>query len=493
MRAAVLYVLLSAVGQFAAALPPCDLLISKANVLDLEEKKIRANQDIFISEGIITSVRDHSEDAGAQCRETVFAEGKFVMPGLVDMHTHANAIFLPRPGDYTSITNTIPLTLEQSGAMMLRAGVTAFLDLCSVKQDVIFSMRDKQRQNRLKIDMPDIFAAGSCITSKWFDRSGDPNQFNDEKEIADVTLLEKVRTHRKAYPEKDGVETYGYEVPEKLSELEKIDRLLDKNPDVLKVFYTISWDEGAHFPSLHLDTIREIVKRAHARKVPVLAHALEWREQVPVLATGIDGLAHGATDAKPENGWSELKEWKPKKPMIVVPTVTVFNGLGRLGSRNKEFEDPLLLAVLDAVSPKVKDQVIREFSKMNPKLKWAMTNLTAAFNKQYDDFMIANIKRYKRDERFNVLMGSDASNLGAFLGFSMHQELSSMVNDMGYSQWEALYRATIEPGKFLKKKYGTGKGDIANLVILDKSPIAEIENTRLIRRVILRGKALPEN
>lgn len=491
MSAPLLSLILSVMnlGTIASA-APCDLAISSVSVIDVEDRQVHKDMDVLITGGKISAVEEHRE--GPRCRAQIDGKGKYLMPGIVDMHVHANAIYLPRDTDYTKIKNTIPLKLKQSGAMLLRAGVTAFLDLCSVPQDEIFEARNKQRAGQLDFDMPDIYSAGSCITSKWYNRTGDPNQFNDEKQIADVTLLEKVDTYKKAYPRKNGVIIYGYEVEEKNSELKKIEALLAKKPDVLKVFYTSSWDKGARYPSLHVNTIKKIVKMAHKKNVPVLAHALDGEEHEAVLNTGIDGFAHGAYGFLPSE-FEEFKRFSPSKPLLVIPTLSVFNGLGRLGTKRREWSDPLLSSVLNAADPLIRERVFFEFKNMDEKLKEDMDHLEDIYWMLYKDDMIPNLNYYRKDPRYQVVMGSDASNLGIFLGFSAHQELDSMVSDIGYTSWDALAAATVIPGKFLKAKYGTKPGDVANLLLLEKSPIRDIRATRSIDTVILRGKPLRFN
>ena len=465
---------------------PCDTAVTNVNLIDLEKRLILRNVDVTMAEGRISAIRNHAAD-GLGCLDTIDGEGRYMMPGLVDMHTHANAIYLPRPGGYERITNVIPLTLQQAGKMLLTAGVTAFLDLCSAPQDEILAMRDLQRTAGLPFNMPDIYSAGSCITAKWFDREGDPAQFNREAQIADVTLLEKEPIYDRPYPTNSAGRTvYGYQVREKASELMKIDKLLAKRPDVLKVFYTRSYDEAAGFPSLHIDTIKEIVRRAHTQGIPVFVHALTGDEQSAALTTGADGLAHAAWDKL--NRRAEFQRFQPLTPMIVITTGAVLNAPAKYFWDRTEWDDPLVQKVLASV--RHKKDALEAFEGMTAYTKQKMDGMTGGFHSAYDDKFVPNLKALKADRRFNILIGDDASNLGVFLGVGMHQELEYMVNDVGFSTWRALAAATVRPGKFLKARYGSKVGDVANLILLQKNPISNIRNTRSIEMVFLRGKAI---
>lgn len=275
---------------------------------------------------------------------------------------------------------------------------------------------------------------------------------------------------------------------EKASELAKVDALIAKKPDVIKVFDTRSFDELSHYPSLHIDTIKEIVKRAHAHGIPVLAHAMTGDEQREVLLSGIDGLAHASWDILDRRA-SEFRRFQPQTPMILIPTAAVLRSPVRFVWDGNDWSDPLVQKVL--VSVRLKSRVLNAFNNMSRYMKENMDGLLGSFHMTYDDKFVPNLKMLKNDPRFEILIGDDASNLGVFLGIGMHEELEYMVKDIGFTTWEALAAATVKSGRFLKARYGSKVGDVANLILLSKNPISEIRNTRTIEKVFLRGKQLP--
>jgi len=78
------------------------------------------------------------------------------------------------------------------------------------------------------------------------------------------------------------------------------------------------------------------------------------------------------------------------------------------------------------------------------------------------------------------------------VGFSLHDELALMV-EAGLSPIEALQSATINPARYFgrEKELGTiAVGKRADLVLLDADPLADIHNTRKISGVISRGRLL---
>jgi imidazolonepropionase-like amidohydrolase len=90
-----------------------------------------------------------------------------------------------------------------------------------------------------------------------------------------------------------------------------------------------------------------------------------------------------------------------------------------------------------------------------------------------------------------LLLGSDAPQIFDVPGFSAHHELKYMV-DAGLTPFQALQAGTTNVAKFLKQSNaGTIKsGAIADLVLLDKNPLTDIQNTKSISGVVLNGRWL---
>jgi imidazolonepropionase-like amidohydrolase len=79
-----------------------------------------------------------------------------------------------------------------------------------------------------------------------------------------------------------------------------------------------------------------------------------------------------------------------------------------------------------------------------------------------------------------------------FPGFSLHEELQRFVA-AGFTPMEALQTATLNPARFLgvEDRLGTTeKGKLADLVLLDANPLDDIRNTQKIAAVIVNGRYL---
>jgi imidazolonepropionase-like amidohydrolase len=91
-----------------------------------------------------------------------------------------------------------------------------------------------------------------------------------------------------------------------------------------------------------------------------------------------------------------------------------------------------------------------------------------------------------------ILAGSDSLDTCNIPGFSLHDELAMLVK-AGLTPMEAIQSATIGAARFLgmQDRLGTiEKGKLADLVLLDGNPLADIENTRKIGGIVVGGKLM---
>ena len=91
------------------------------------------------------------------------------------------------------------------------------------------------------------------------------------------------------------------------------------------------------------------------------------------------------------------------------------------------------------------------------------------------------------------MAGTDtAAGVHIFPGFSLHDEMALFVQ-AGLTPMEALQTATRNPARFMGRLSDLGtieKGKVADLVLLDANPLDDIHNSRKIRAVVLAGRYL---
>jgi imidazolonepropionase-like amidohydrolase len=96
--------------------------------------------------------------------------------------------------------------------------------------------------------------------------------------------------------------------------------------------------------------------------------------------------------------------------------------------------------------------------------------------------------------RVPLLAGTDAMDDDVLPGLSLHRELALMV-EAGLTPLEALQTATRNAAQFLGKLDSQGtieRGKVADLVLLDADPLQDIANTRRIHAVVIGGRLISQ-
>jgi imidazolonepropionase-like amidohydrolase len=94
----------------------------------------------------------------------------------------------------------------------------------------------------------------------------------------------------------------------------------------------------------------------------------------------------------------------------------------------------------------------------------------------------------------HVLAGTDAPLRNSPPGFGLHEELSLLVRG-GMRPIDALRAATSEPARYLRMLDTVGTvaaGKVADMVLLSADPLADIRNTRRIAAVVMNGRLIDD-
>jgi hypothetical protein len=143
-----------------------------------------------------------------------------------------------------------------------------------------------------------------------------------------------------------------------------------------------------------------------------------------------------------------------------------------------------------------------------PELKYVPAGVRNAWRDPHEDLKKASdeqVRNFREDYDFHaklvcdmqragtgILAGTDTGDPWVVPGFALHGELQYLV-EAGLSTAQALAAATVQPARYfgLEDSYGSvERGKIADLVLLDADPFADIRNTRRIVSVVHRGKLL---
>lgn len=284
------------------------------------------------------------------------------------------------------------------------------------------------------------------------------------------------------------------------------DWLDDQGVDFIKVLSTL--DRDAYIALAQRARVRRAVFAGHVPESVSVGEAIDARQRSMEHLFGValacsseerdlrsrraDAISRGDNKAireVRERTYETFSESKCKDlfrsmartGMWQTPTLTLRQRLALIGLEQLA-SDPLLKSVPKAVCKTWKDP--REA------LKDATADTLDRFRADYDFHrrLVGLLHRTGVD----LLAGTDTGDDYVIPGAALHDELALLV-DAGLTPAEALRTATINPVRYfnLELTHGTiAPKKIADLVILEANPLADIRNTRRIDAVIVRGTLL---
>jgi imidazolonepropionase-like amidohydrolase len=131
-----------------------------------------------------------------------------------------------------------------------------------------------------------------------------------------------------------------------------------------------------------------------------------------------------------------------------------------------------------------------EWSAWSTRASAVPPGVAAALNRRAD--WVVQLVRRMKEERVGLLAGTDFANAWVVPGAALHEELRLLV-EAGLTPLEALRTATLNPARYFDKTgdFGTvAPGQIADLVLLEADPLEDIRNARRISGVVANGRYL---
>jgi imidazolonepropionase-like amidohydrolase len=363
--------------------------------------------------------------------------GRFVIPGLVDMHTHSIGNFAPGIAPQFAGADVV-------SRWYLYAGVTAFLDLFNA-EDYILGLRD-QRRSEGGVGA-EIFASGPCLTA--------------------------TNGHCSEY----GVPTRIVDTPEDARR--EIDGLAPRRPDVIKIVYDNARYGANSRPTVDRATLEAVITNAKRHGLKTIVHVGTWDDVRDAVMAGAAAVTHTPQSSPVP---PDLPGLMAERGVAHIPTLAVHGDLSRIVADPSLVDDPLLVAITTAALRNGYRSLSDTSSSLRGFLAWQRSGI---------DRISASVAAIAQ-AGVVILTGTDAGNPGVFQGYSVHRELQLLV-ESGLPAWDALRAATTHAAGFLDRNWGLGRDDEATFVVLDASPIEDIRNTRRIHSIVQRGVVVDRN
>lgn len=429
------------------------LVIDNVNVVDVERGAIRPGLFVTIEGTRIIAV-GRSKPAASAGVTRIDGTGKYLIPGLWDMHVHA---VTPYVGDYF-----LPLLLAN--------GVTGVRDMFTTGPAVA-AWRQKLAQGAIG---PRVGTYGVLV-------DGDPPIWGPQSTVARnpeegrriVDSLAPTGGFVKVYSRLDSATFVAIAMEAKAKGI----------PFAGHIPTLVSASQAADLGQKTVEHLTQVLLGCSSREDEFLAQSrAAWASPKKWDSVGVVGRGRlrAFLDSQDDARCRRLAGRFQKAGTVMVPTITVLHSIAYLDDSTLAADDRL--------------KYIPSFLKTgwNPKTDFRFKMLTAADWRLRKEQHARELVVLRLLHRAGVpmLAGTDLANPFIYPGFSLHDELGLLVG-IGMSPVEALRAATIEPARFLGATDSLGTiapGKLADLVLLDASPLADIGNVRAIAAVIANGR-----
>ena len=414
------------------------LVIENVVLIDGTGRQPVEQASVLVEADRITGVRRGKfSDARRDNARVINGAGKYLIPGLMDVHVHLAG------GTKVTVEGLREVEIDTHKGIRalhgyLYSGVTSIYDSGNVP-DHIFALREQERAGA--IASPRIFATGGIVTYPGSHGSG---------------------------PGATTVDDWPEAIP-------LLDEHIKQQPDILKLtLEERGWGARPLIPKLPLPLMERIIEYYNDHGIRTTAHtAGELRARQAIFA-GIDALSHPVIVGPVSDSFVNLMGAK-KIPMAT--TLTIGENYSRLAEHPEYLDQALYRAVL------TKDEITELKGKTRQDYQdrtwtWWMKLMTP----------VAQENLRKIHAAGGILaLGTDQTN-----GAAVHREME-LLAAAGIPAPDVIRIATMNGARFLGKEHELGsieEGKLADMVLLNADPSADINNSKQIHLVIKNGKVV---
>ena len=482
------------VGALPSALPAADLQIEHVTIVSPERAGPMRDALVRIHHGRIVAISTAGGPTARSSRDRIVMDGTglFLTPGLMDSHVHLGEIPGMRSDQEAQHPDIAKAARDQIPRSYLLYGFTTLIDLISTPQGMA-------RWKSHDIGPDTYFCGGAALMDGYpMNYAPKPQRYQNWPYM----LIEA------GTPAPDGIDP-ALHTPQAVVSRMKADGAI-----CVKTFFERGFGGVRDLPVPKPETIREVVKAAHAAGLPVLIHANSDEAQRFGVDVGVDIVAHGLWNWYQEH--SSTSEVTPGIRKILddglaqnmgwQPTIQVLYGIEDLF--NTSFlSDPQLSRVLPSnlidwyrsadgqwFRAVVSQDVSQDAkSRANADTSQPELTLRGALDPAIDRVKHATAYVVARHGR--ILFGTDTPSAPTYAnppGLNAWLEMHRL-SEAGETPAQIFRSATLTNAQALKldRDIGTVQvGKRANLLLLRQDPTQTIDAYAGIVKVILNGRVL---
>ena len=410
------------------------MIIRDVTVIDATGAPPRPGMAVLIHGDRIAAVGPSAEIECPVGGRVIEASGKYLVPGLWDMHVHL------------SKTRASALTL------FVKHGVTSVRDMGGELEELLAWRDAVRRGDRLG---PRVVLAGPYLEMP-----------ENVQRMLDAGVAEPVERTRIAVGD-----------PERARAV--VDSLAELGVDFIKVRTLAS-----------LDTYRAIADAARERDLRVVGHTfgVPVQDLLEARHGSIEHFLDPPLASLPTVRRFELYGELVARDIAVVPTLVNFEASIFLSPDTLDAIVQDSLGLLDDRRRYVSRFLIEDWREQAAERR---EDSGVDWREIYEGWVATLREMHRAGVR--ILAGTDAAVINIYPGSSLHEELASLVRSVGMTPHEALMSATRHPAEFLGLSDDLGTvepGKLADLVLLSADPLTDITNLSEIDAVVVGGHYL---
>jgi imidazolonepropionase-like amidohydrolase len=428
---------------------PKPVAIVDVTVVPMDRERLVEHQTVIVQDGRITALSPSQSvrvPAGAQ---QIDGRGKFLMPGLTDMHVHFVREALPETPQSSSLNaaarrSGVPASASKDHDLENRAYALMFV---ANGVTTVRNMWGSETIDALAKEINSGSLAGPHIYSTGPITDGDPPVWQSSRTV---------------------------ETPAQAEEAVRSDK--QKGYVAIKVYSRLS-----------KDGYNAIIAAARRQGLPVVGHVPTSVGLEAAIAARQDSIEHldgflpllalDGTLTPEKFQHADLKNLPPIVQAIkaadvwICPTVVVYDAkrTDPVGLEQASFVPPDVFVRYDRMYPNHGTD-----PRATPQAHAVLVAIVAALH----------------SGGAHLLLGTDTMKVGTLPGFSLHEELENFAA-AGLTPYQAIRAGTADAAKFLhqENEFGlVGKGLRADLLLVDANPLADVKNVSKLAGVLAGGR-----